>query len=416
MTTNLASDPRRHGSLPQPDRSDRAEVLASSGISVRLWRLYAQAWLVCLFFPVAALLEVPLPSDRLILAVSGLVVYGGVYSWLMWPHPVDRETRAGSPRSIIMFTALTALVLWLSLAYGSPFLWLFVGLSATAGVALSARSGFVVTMGLTLLTLGLGVWIGGGVDHVDWLHLVPLVLLVRGLGLDLTGMARLSDALRDLQAARGAAARQAVTDERLRLARDLHDLLGHTLSLIALKTELARRLVERAPAQATQEIQEVERIARQALRDVREAVAGYRQPTLQSELEAAREILNAAGIDPQIEQQIGGPVPPTIETALAWAVREGVTNVIRHSRAHLCVIRLTGADGHLRVEVINDGPTTQASHTPQGHGLDGLAERVAGLGGRVAAGPLAVDGTERFRLLVEIPIAASDRYEQEQHT
>jgi two-component system sensor histidine kinase DesK len=166
-------------------------------------------------------------------------------------------------------------------------------------------------------------------------------------------------------------------------ARDLHDLLGHTLSLITLKSELAGRLVEKEPARAAQEIHEVERVARQALREVREAVVGYRQPTLHSELDAARQMLETAGVVYTIEHTARALSPAT-DAALAWAVREGVTNVIRHSRARQCTIRIICDNESTRAEVINDGyqgPEHDATHTKDGSSLSGLAERVAAQGG-----------------------------------
>src|SRR5262249_3539777 len=141
-----------------------------------------------------------------------------------------------------------------------------------------------------------------------------------------------------LRRAREELARGAVNEERLRFARDLHDLLGHSLSTIVLKSELAGRLVP--PGRAAAEIADVQRAARDALQQVRAAVAGYRRPSLVSEIAAARELLAAAGIDARI-----GPSPAALPLAadglLGWAVREGVTNVVRHSRARLCTIRLT---------------------------------------------------------------------------
>src|SRR5205823_2788192 len=148
----------------------------------------------------------------------------------------------------------------------------------------------------------------------------PLVLLVRGLGLDMAGMARLSDALWELHDARRELARMAVMEERLRLARDLHDLLGHNLALITLKSELARRLVEHEPVRAAEEIHAVERMARQTLRDVRAAVANYRQPTLRSELDGARQLLEAAGITYTIEHT-AGQLPQIADAVLAWTIR-----------------------------------------------------------------------------------------------
>jgi Histidine kinase len=150
--------------------------------------------------------------------------------------------------------------------------------SAIVGVLPPARRAFAVLVVVTLLTLVLGVALSGSLLGADWLHLIPLILLVRTLGVDMIGLGLLADALGEVHAARAELARMAVMEERLRLARDLHDLLGHNLSLITLKSELAGRLVEAAPARAAAEIQEVERAARQTLREVREAVAGYRQP------------------------------------------------------------------------------------------------------------------------------------------
>ncbi len=387
------------------------EVVVFSGISIRIWRLYAQAWLVCLLFPIAFLVQTQLAPTRLLIALAGLVIFVITYTWFMWPHPLNNGARARSRfrTSLILFAGLTALALSLSLAYGSAFLWLFVGVSAVAGVALSARSAFVTVMVLTLLTLGVGAGISGGIARTDWLHIVPLVLLVRGLGLDMVGLARLSGALRELHTARGELARRAVMEERLRLARDLHDLLGHTLSLITLKSELVGRLIEKEPARAAQEIQEVERVARQALREVREAVAGYRQSTLRSELDGARQILEAAGIACTIEHTAGA-LPPTTNAVLAWTVREGVTNVIRHSRARQCTIRVSVENGSACAEVINDGYREQEgdlTRTRIGSGLSGLTERVTAQGGHIEAGPLISEGHSGFRLWVELPVRSN---------
>ena len=194
-------------------------------------------------------------------------------------------------------------------------------------------------------------------------------------------------------------------EERERLSRDLHDLLGQTLSMITLKSELAGCLVKEEPERCAQELAEIERASRQMLREVREAVAGYRQPELSSELEGARQLLSAAGIDAQIES-IKGVLPPALDAALAWTVREGVTNVIRHSRARHCRIHLTQKDGTVRAEVLNDGGEgRQEENTARrGQGLAGLRERVCTLGGTLEADPLLLQGKEHFRLAVELPM------------
>ncbi len=397
------------------------EPVASSGISFHLWRLYQHFWLLCLLFPIISLVQAHPAPVRLLVAVAALVFFATSYTWLMWPHPASSgaRVRAQSHTSLILFAILVALVLALSLVYGLAFLWLFIGVSAIAGILLPVRSAFLVVTILILLPLVISVGTSGGVARVDWLQLIPLVLLVRGLGLDMIGLVRLSGAIRELHAAREELARLAVVEERLRLARDLHDLLGHSLSLMTLKSELAGRLVEKEPARAAHEIREVELTARQTLREVREAVAGYRQPRLLSELDGARQLLQAAGIECLVEQAVG-ELPPSTDAVLAWVVREGVTNVIRHSRARRCLIRLTCENGTIDAEVINDGELRQeqdAAWRRAGSGLSGLSERITALGGRIEAQPvqrtehdattIPSPGKEGFRLWVELPVQSN---------
>ena len=152
---------------------------------------------------------------------------------------------------------------------------------------------------------------------------------------------RRADTLRMLRRTRAELARAAVAEERLRIARDLHDLLGHSLSLITLKAELAGRVISADPARAAREIAELETVARQSLSDVREAVAGFRQPDLAGELVAARQLLDAAGIASQISSAGAADLPQDVDAALAWAVREGTTNVVRHSKATHVAIAVT---------------------------------------------------------------------------
>jgi two-component system sensor histidine kinase DesK len=195
------------------------------------------------------------------------------------------------------------------------------------------------------------------------------------------------------------------------MARDLHDLLGHTLSLIALKSELAGRLVEQDPRMATQEIHEVEQVARQALRDVREAVAGYRQHSLRAELDGARQILEAAGIEPTIEYEVSS-LPQNIDAVLGWVVREAVTNVIRHSRAQHCRIRIISTEDIVRAEINNDGsPRVENSSFERGSGLAGLAERVSSEGGRLETKTGSSSTDPGFRLKVEIPLRSGSAME-----
>src|ERR1700724_3005069 len=207
----------------------------------------------------------------------------------------------------------------------------------------------------------------------------------------------LIEANKQLSLAREQIARLAVGEERLRFARDLHDLLGHSLSVIALKSELAGRLIKTTPGLAAHEVSDIENVARDALREVRDAVAGYRQPTLNAELAGAREALTAAGIEFQVDQDHAA-LPPTVEAVLAWALGEGVTNVMRHSQARRCAVRIIKKDGQATVEVVDDG---RGGMPEAGNGLHGLGERVRQRGGTLTAEPLPHEG---FRLRETLPL------------
>ncbi len=383
------------------------EGIASSGITFRLWRLYQRFWLLCLLFPLISLVREPQAFWHLALGLFGLLFFAASYTWLTWPHPVNprRRTRMRSRLSLLLLVVLCVQVTLFSLLDGPAWLWLFIDVSALAGVLLPMRTAGAVVVLLTVLPLAMTVLTHPGVAGIDWWWLIALMLLVRGLGLDMIGVVRLGSAIRELHAARRELARLAVIEERERLSRDLHDLLGQALSMITLKSELARQLVAEEPERCAQELAEIERVARHTLHEVREAVAGYRQAHLLSELEGARQLLSAAGIEGEIDS-LEEVLPPAIDAALAWTVREGVTNVIRHSRARHCHIRVIHKHGMIGAEVLSDGGRREhvASAARPGLGLAGLRERVSALGGRVEAGPLTLSGKEHFRLYVELPL------------
>jgi two-component system sensor histidine kinase DesK len=225
------------------------------------------------------------------------------------------------------------------------------------------------------------------------------VLVILAIGVMMTAFNRQIRVNRELQAARHELARFAVTDERLRIARDLHDLLGHSLSVINLKSELAAKLVEDDPKRAAAELEDVQAVGRQALAEVREAVQGYRQLALDDALAGARTALSAAGIAYELD---GAPadLPAEVEEVFAWAVREGTTNVVRHSQAAHCAVRIRDGADEASLEVEDDGVSPPAE--PQvGSGLTGLAERAARLRGRLEAGARP-DGGFRLRLVVPL--------------
>src|SRR5579864_4173401 len=166
--------------------------------------------------------------------------------------------------------------------------------------------------------------------------------------------------------------------ERERIARDLHDVLGHTLSVITLKSELAGKLVDRDPQRAGKEIREVEQISRQALSDVRDAIRGYRSQGLAAELAQAKSTLETAGLTVQCDAATTMKLPPVQESVLSLAVREAVTNVVRHAQARTCRMRLEQKNGSCKFEIHDDGC---GSSNGEGNGLRGMRERVEMLGG-----------------------------------
>jgi two-component system, NarL family, sensor histidine kinase DesK len=201
---------------------------------------------------------------------------------------------------------------------------------------------------------------------------------------------------RALAEARAEVARLAAENERIRIARDLHDLLGHSLTTITVKAGLARRLGEVDSARANEQIAEVETLARRALTDMRAAVSNYRDVSLSSELATGRELLRAAGIVPDLPHAVE-MVDVEHAELFGWVVREGLTNVVRHAHASTCSVRLSESS----VEIVDDGV---GGPVGAGNGLAGLRERVAAAGGVLDAGPVQPKG---WRLWVALAPVAS---------
>ncbi|MFE6130105.1 sensor histidine kinase [Streptomyces sp. NPDC056437] len=207
----------------------------------------------------------------------------------------------------------------------------------------------------------------------------------------------------ELREARDVQARLAVAEERLRFGRDLHDVLGRNLAVIALKSELAVQLARRERPEAVDQMTEVQRIAQESQREVRDVVRGYREADLRVELEGARGVLAAAGIACTVTA--GDTVlPGDVQSALGWVVREATTNVLRHGDARRCTIAVDTADDSAVLVVENDGAGAPVSAAP-GSGLTGLRERLSAVAGALEAGP--VDGG-RFRLTARVPLARAD--------
>ncbi|MET7644880.1 histidine kinase [Streptomyces sp. NPDC005426] len=201
--------------------------------------------------------------------------------------------------------------------------------------------------------------------------------------------------------ARHIQARLAVAEERLRFGRDMHDVLGRNLAVIALKSELAVELAQRGRPEALDQMVEVQRIARASQQEVRDVVRGYREANLTTELAGAQGVLRAAGIECAVTGGDGTGLPGPVQSALGWVVREAATNVLRHGDPAHCTIRLDVSPEAAVLDVENDGaPATCPVGT--GSGLAGLRERLGALNGTLEAGPA---GTGLFRLSARIPLA-----------
>jgi two-component system sensor histidine kinase DesK len=229
----------------------------------------------------------------------------------------------------------------------------------------------------------------------DWSSVLTLVVLTAAMV-----------AFSQLRLAQQRMAILAVAEERSRLARDLHDVLGHSLTTITVKAGLARRVLESGAdrERAVAEVRDVEDLARQAMAEVRATVSGYRTASLPAELVGARAALRAAGITAALPNAVDN-VASRLQVTFAYVLREGVTNVIRHSGATRCEVRL----GQNWLEVRDDGRASGAEVTASresggGHGLSGLAERVGQVGGELSARPLAEGG---FLLRVDVPGSGS---------
>jgi two-component system sensor histidine kinase DesK len=364
----------------------------SAGLSRYIWLLWV-IWLSFFAYPIQALSRAHPAPLRVAVVLAGAAAFAALYVWNI--VGALRSLRTGQSRRSPWPALVTLAAVALALTLGDRRDWveLFIFVAVSLGPSLPPRQALAGVATIVLLTPILGTVVGAtGVMVAQMMFQtavsgLAVIIVTRTIVLD-----------RELREARGEIARLAVSEERLRFARDLHDLLGHSLSLIALKSELAAKLAAVAPDRAAVEMQDVEAAARTALQEVRDAVAGYRQPSLSGELESAGEVLAAAGIELSVQGALPG-LPVSREAVLAWAVREGVTNVIKHSRARHCTITLRHAGSAAELDVVDDGP---GSGSPgAGSGLMGLRERLGRMGGTCDAGPAAEGG---FRLSVCLPL------------
>ncbi|MFJ3902242.1 sensor histidine kinase [Streptomyces sp. NPDC090025] len=320
----------------------------------------------------------------------GLLTFNTLYIWVVMRAfvPAARDTAL----TWWLLGTLLALTFALAIVYGREWLLLFPldGLTVGAvvrGGRMLRLTAFPLVAGVAVVTIWRDGWDSFGIVYGTFISTMVTAAILA-----------LSETVQELRATREELARTAVEKERLRFSRDLHDLLGHTLSVIVVKAEAARRLAPRDLDAALAQVGDIETVGRQALTEIREAVTGYRETSLATELDRARDVLTSAGIEPVVRQS-GPPLEPRTAALLSWVVRESATNAVRHSGATRCEIEVGGSAERVRLTVTDDGRGT-GSGTP-GSGLLGLRERVAAAGGTLEAGPGPRGG---FRVTAELPV------------
>ena len=387
--------------VPPPARP-AAPALAGLPVPLgaRGWRygwLWSLVWLVYLLAPLDRAWRQEDPVRR-VLAVTAVLAFGAGY---VLTFTLTRSARlTGRPIKAYLpwstTTAMTVLAALVVLSVGQIGMSTLVYVAVVAVFLLGTRWSAAIVLGTVALAVILPKLVPG------WKPDPTLAFGIFVGSVAVFGVTQLVQRNAQLAAAREEIARLAVADERNRMARDLHDILGHSLTVVAVKAELAGRLVRLAPERAEAEIDEVQRLARQALTEVRTAVAGYREISLGTELASAAAALSAAGIAADLPDPAGIDLPNERAALFGWVIREGVTNVVRHSGATRCRVHL----GPAEVEINDDGRGPAADRAgaggtgPIGHGLVGLRERVAQAGGRLTIGRSASGG---FLLRARVP-------------
>ncbi|MFF6779103.1 sensor histidine kinase [Streptomyces sp. NPDC012637] len=295
------------------------------------------------------------------------------------------------------------LVTQVALTFG-PMVWLGIAWGSMAGplagsilLMLPGRIAWPCYGAVPLAILGWSA--SGGISALETGYYAVSTALT---GLVIYGLTRLTDLVREVHETRAEMARMAVTQERLRFARDLHDLLGYSLSAITLKCELIHRLTPVNPERAREEVESVLGVARQALADVRLVASGYRDMSLAAEAESVAEVMAAADVETKVDVDCGR-LHPLVDTVLATALREGVTNMLRHSKVQSCVVTVRIEGEAVRLDLVNDGVVAQdrPDSPDRGSGLGNLRTRLAAIGGEMRTGVLTGN---RFRLTAIAPL------------
>lgn len=350
------------------------------------WDYFPLFWLIFLIFPISSFFEKPRSPQDWVLFWLILLAFMGVY---LRAFMVERDEERWAVVGWV--AALAAYVLTYNVSGGQSVTFLIYG-----GALIGHQRSMALAMWLAVANCFIMIWpvLVGSESWSSYAWALPLMFftVVGAYSNHLSFRAQVMS--KNLEKVQLEKEKLAADAERERIARDLHDLLGHTLSVIVLKSELAAKLAEKNPQRAAQEIREVERISREALREVRAAVQGYRGSGLGAELARAKVALDAAGVKLTIMDTIP-EVPEVTEASAAMLLREAVTNVVRHAHAREVKITMQPTAGGHTLTIQDDGI---GGSSPEGTGLNSMRERLRAIGGT-----LEREGTHGTRLVAFFP-------------
>ncbi len=359
-----------------PEAIDEHHPHSAAGRASDYALLLSGVWLIFLVEPVWSQWEAHGATLRVIVGTVATLAFAATYLLAVAHHVRLRAQwliefpRAVGYGYVVTLLSLAGVMWWGLEQHGSGAL---IFLTVIVALALPTAHALVVIPVVASVELLLSIFLS------SWERDFYTPAIAAAAGFVMWGAKEIMARNLDLMRVRVENEQLVVEQERNRFARDLHDILGHSLTVITVKTELARRLIDLDVDRARDELADLERLSREALADVRRAVQGYREITLPGEIARARVALSAAGIDHELPNS-ADDVPTELRELFAWTIREGVTNVIRHSGAELCTVRLA-AD---RVRVVDDGRGRNGGN-PSGHGLSGLRERAEAIGAVVDA-------------------------------
>ena len=345
------------GRTPEPGAHVTTATLPANPWEKWGWA-FAAIWLVFLAFPITAVLDSDVPVAAKVGALACILGFA-VANVLGYSHRLNTWWALGA---MVVLALATLPVIGIGVISYAPYLAILSALELPSPAWKWAVGFWAAFPLLSLLDVD-------GFPTYFFLMLWPVI--IGGVMLRIFGERE--------YLANAALREHAVVIERERVARDVHDVLGHSLTALSVKAELAARLIDIDPARAKQELESIQATARQALAEVRATVGGLRAGNLEAELAAAPRVLADAGITTTIDGTVAD-TDPRHRALLAWVLREAVTNVVRHARARSVVIEL-GASG---IAVTDDGGGYEGA---EGNGLRGMRERVTGVGGTLNVGP-----------------------------